>query len=67
MDEAERCHRLAFILNGDLLTQGTIAEVIEQAHLTTWSVSGPKLLELAEQIRERPDGLQAVASATPCT
>jgi ABC-2 type transport system ATP-binding protein len=61
MDEAERCHRLAFILNGDLLTQGTIAEVIEQAHLATWSVSGPKLLELADQIRSRLGGLQAVA------
>ena len=61
MDEAERCHRLAFILNGILLTQGTVLEVIEQAHLTTWSVSGPKLLDLAEQIRDRPGNLQAVA------
>ncbi len=61
MDEAERCHMLAFILNGILLTQGTVLEVIEQAHLTTWSVSGPKLLELAEQIRDRPGNLQAVA------
>ncbi|MGB6063244.1 MAG: ABC transporter ATP-binding protein [Desulfomonilaceae bacterium] len=61
MDEAERCHRLAFILNGNLLTQGTVVEVIEQAHLTTWSVSGPKLLDLAQQIRDRPGNLQAVA------
>ncbi len=30
MDEAERCHRLAFILNGRLLTQGTVDEVVEQ-------------------------------------
>ena len=27
MDEAERCHRLAFILNGNLLARGTVAEV----------------------------------------
>jgi ABC-2 type transport system ATP-binding protein len=61
MDEAERCHRLAFILNGNLLAQGTVAEVLEQTHLTTWSVSGPGLLELAEQLRSRPGTQQAVA------
>jgi ABC-2 type transport system ATP-binding protein len=61
MDEAERCHRLAFILNGDLLTQGPVLEVIAQAHLTTWSVSGPRLLDLAEQLRGRPGAQQAVA------
>lgn len=61
MDEAERCHRLAYISYGTLLTQGTVAEVIEHAHLATWSVSGPKLLELAEQLRGRPGVQQAVA------
>ncbi|MBI5571652.1 MAG: ABC transporter ATP-binding protein [Desulfomonile tiedjei] len=61
MDEAERCHRLAFILNGNLLAQGTVAEILEQTHLTTWSVSGSKLLELAEQLRGQPGTQQAVA------
>ena len=61
MDEAERCHRLAFILRGNLLAHGTVAEVIEQAHLTTWSVSGPDLLELAERLRGDPGVEQAVA------
>lgn len=61
MDEAERCHRLAFILNGNLLTYGTVAEVISRAHLTTWSVSGPDLLELAERLRALPGVEQAVA------
>src|SRR6266404_6696910 len=51
MDEAERCTRLAYILDGKLLTQGTGAEVVEQSHLTTWSVSGPRLLELAGELR----------------
>jgi len=60
MDEAERCHRLAFISAGHLLTHGTVAEVIEQAHLATWSVSGPDLLGLAEQLRSRPGVTQAV-------
>jgi len=61
MDEAEHCHRLAFISNGNLLTQGTVAEVIDRAHLTTWSVSGPDLLKLAEKLYGRPGIQQAVA------
>jgi len=60
MDEAERCHRLAFIVNGNLLAEGTVTEVVEQAHLVTWSVSGPDLLKLAEQLRDRPGVQQAV-------
>lgn len=60
MDEAERCHRLAFIAEGALLTQGTTAEVIEQAHLSTWSVSGPDLMNIAGQLRGRPGVEQAV-------
>ena len=61
MDEAERCHRLAFIASGKLLTFGTVAEVIHQAHLTTWAVNGPNLHALAEQLRERPGIQQAVS------
>ena len=60
MDEAERCHRLAFIAGGKLLTHGTAAEVIRQAGLTTWAVAGPDLLNLAAQLRARPGIKQAV-------
>src|SRR5882762_3602517 len=61
MDEAERCHRLAYISYGTLLTQGTVAEVIEHVGLTTWSVQGPNLIQLAEQLRRQPGVEQAVA------
>jgi ABC-2 type transport system ATP-binding protein len=61
MDEAERCHRLAYILEGKLLAHGTAAEVVAQVHLTTWLVHGPQLLKLAEQLRGRPGVQQAVA------
>lgn len=61
MDEAERCHRLAYILNGKLLAHGSVAEVIEQAHLVTWAVRGPNLLRLAEELRGREGVRQAVA------
>ena len=61
MDEAERCHRLAYIAYGRLLTHGTVPEVIAQARLTTWSVTGPNLHEVAEELRRHPGVHQAVA------
>lgn len=61
MDEAERCHRLAYIAYGKLLTYGTVADVILQAQLTTWSVSGPDLQQLAGILRRQPGVQQAVA------
>ncbi len=64
MDEAERCHRLAYLSYGKLLAHGTVAEVIAGAGLTTWSVSGPDLLKLAEEIRRRPGVQEAVAFGT---
>ncbi|MBE0544741.1 MAG: ABC transporter ATP-binding protein [Verrucomicrobia bacterium] len=60
MDEAERCHRLAYIGYGKLLTQGTVAEVIAHANLTTWEVTGPRLVELAEKLRSTTGVQQAV-------
>ncbi len=60
MDEAERCHRLAFIMKGRLLARGDVAEVVAQGHLTTWTVRGPTLLELANQLRRCNGVEQAV-------
>src|SRR5262249_55386417 len=60
MDEAERCHRVAYIFNGHLLTEGSVPEVIKKAHLSTWCVSGPELNRLAEQLRKEPAVEQAV-------
>ena len=64
MDEAERCHRLAYIAYGNLLTNGTVSDVIDSARLTTWSVSGPDLLKLAAELRKHPGVKQAVAFGT---
>ena len=61
MDEAERCHRLAYIAYGNLLTHGTVREVIDHVALTTWSVSGPDLPGLARKLRGKPGVQQAVA------
>src|SRR5437016_4782155 len=61
MDEAERCQRLAYISKGKLLSADTVDEVVEHVGLTTWSVRGPDLPRLAEQLRENPNVQQAVA------
>src|SRR5580658_3136823 len=60
MDEAERCHRLAYLAYGNLLAVGTVSEVIDHVGLTTWSVHGSDLIHLAEQLRGKPGVEQAV-------
>ncbi len=64
MDEAERCSRLAYISYGNLLTHGTVTEVIDHVGLTTWSVHGPDLIQLAGELRKKPGVEQAVAFGT---
>jgi ABC-2 type transport system ATP-binding protein len=60
MDEAERCHEIAYIAYGQLLAQGTIDEVIASSHLRTYTVSGPDLVSLAEKLTGIP-GVDMVA------
>jgi len=60
MDEAERCHEIAYIAYGELLTHGTVEEVIEQAGLVTYTVSGPNLSSLQTALAERA-GVDMVA------
>jgi ABC-2 type transport system ATP-binding protein len=54
MDEAERCHRLAYIFNGTLLATGTAEEVIGRQGLATWIATGPDLAGLEAQLRNVP-------------
>jgi ABC-2 type transport system ATP-binding protein len=61
MDEAERCHRLAYLAYGKLLTRGTLVEVLAASQLLTWSVSGPDLPALARRLRGQTGFEQIVA------
>lgn len=61
MDEAERCHRLAYIAYGNLLARGTVSEVLKDAKLTTWEVTGGDLHALAGKLRGKPGVEQVVA------
>jgi ABC-2 type transport system ATP-binding protein len=60
MDEAERCHQLAYIAYGKLLARGSVAEVLAGAGLQTWSVTGPGLVAAAKVLRAAP-GIRTVA------
>ena len=61
MDEAERCHKLGYILGGRLLVQGTASEVIARQALVTWAVEGDGLPALAAKLRALP-AVEQVAS-----
>jgi ABC-2 type transport system ATP-binding protein len=61
MDEAERCHKLAYIAYGRLLAHGTVDEVIATQGLTTWAVDGPDVLALGQRLRGAPGVDQTVS------
>src|SRR5438105_931470 len=59
MDEAERCHEIAYIAYGNLLAHGTVEEVIAHSALSTWNVTGD-LNGLAAELTGKP-GIDMVA------
>ena len=54
MDEAVRCHKLAYIAYGKLLAQGSAAEVVASQGLSSWAIYGEHLVELQENLRTQP-------------
>ena len=61
MDEAERCHRINYIAYGKLIAQGTVADMIRDAGLTTVILEGSNVAEAAQLLRGRP-GIDQVAA-----
>lgn len=64
MDEAERCHEIAYIAYGKLLARGSVGEVVAGAGLTTYTATpaapGRSVAELARRLARRP-GIELVA------
>jgi ABC-2 type transport system ATP-binding protein len=67
MDEAERCHKLAYIADGRLLAQGTAAELVAQQALATFEVRAGEgaahdtLAALSRRLQGAPGVEQTVA------
>jgi ABC-2 type transport system ATP-binding protein len=61
MDEAARCHELMYIANGQVLTRGSQADIIERAALVVWSIAGADLDALVAPIKALPGVLSVSA------
>ncbi len=51
MDEAERCHQIAYIAYGELLVHGPVGEIVAGSGIATWSVEGKDQISLASELR----------------
>ena len=51
MDETARCHEIIFMSEGKIMTRGTASEVVAQAGLITWAVTGGDLVALMEKLK----------------
>ncbi|MEZ4363965.1 MAG: ABC transporter ATP-binding protein [Kofleriaceae bacterium] len=60
MDEAERCHRLAFIFRGRLLDVGTPTQIVERRGLTVLELELSRAQEAFDALRDAP-GVDSVA------
>jgi ABC-2 type transport system ATP-binding protein len=61
MDEAERCHEIAYISYGKLIARGTAQEVIAASGLITFRGEGPDADKLAHRLAQAP-GVETAAA-----
>jgi ABC-2 type transport system ATP-binding protein len=61
MDEAERCHDIAYIAYGKLIARGTAEDILKQVGLVTWEGEGSGIDRLSPEIAALP----GVESAAP--
>jgi ABC-2 type transport system ATP-binding protein len=60
MDEAERCHEIAYISYGRLIARGTAEGVVAGSGLVTFHGEGPGVDRLSAELAERP-GVETAA------
>lgn len=59
MDEAERCTRIAYLSKGQILTTGTVQEVIDGTRLKTWEIRGNVTTNLLQKAKQMDGVIQA--------
>jgi ABC-2 type transport system ATP-binding protein len=60
MDEAERCHEIAYISYGKLIARGTAEEVVAASHLVTFHGEGPEVGRVSHELTGKL-GVETVA------
>ncbi|HWE98951.1 MAG TPA: ABC transporter ATP-binding protein [Caulobacteraceae bacterium] len=61
MDEAERCHDIGYILDGQLIARGTADEIIARAGLVAFDGEGPQIGRLVAALTARAGVVSATA------
>jgi ABC-2 type transport system ATP-binding protein len=64
MDEAERCHEIAYIAYGELMARGTAAEIVKGTGLIAIVAQGPGADHLVASLRDAPGVTAAAAFGT---
>lgn len=60
MDEAERCHEIAYMSQGNILTYGPVDEVIHSSRLLTWRITGHKVSSLIPLLKPYANTVQLI-------
>jgi ABC-2 type transport system ATP-binding protein len=60
MDEAERCDHIVYISAGNLITTGSVADVIRESGLITFTIEGPDVRRFLGRLETQP-GVEHVA------
>ncbi|WJG10715.1 ABC transporter ATP-binding protein [Aliiglaciecola sp. LCG003] len=54
MDEAERCDQIAYLAHGNLITKGSVADVIARSNLVTFSATGDNSRQALTELKKQP-------------
>ena len=64
MDEAERCHEIAYIAYGELMARGAVGDIVKDCGLHAFVASGAGADRLAGSLRDAPGVSAAAFGAT---
>lgn len=61
MDEAERCHQIGYLLDGRLLVHGSVTDIVERSHLSSWHLTADRQHDVRKALETEP-GVDMVTS-----